>query len=172
MSVQGHSRASLLLLLVIGFSVWMMLCATQTAIDVFSPDDRSAGACAKPEGTSAPPQEPVVRPVTGPVFAIPFGEPLPAQALARMGHPAVWTTVYSASPDGRFFATADVLGPTYGYQLHNQKVRLWDARTGKHLRLIDGHRLHVHSAMFSPDGNYLATGSADDTLRLWDTATG
>ncbi|MBE9251495.1 AAA-like domain-containing protein [Dolichospermum sp. LEGE 00240] len=33
---------------------------------------------------------------------------------------------------------------------------------------LDGHRFSVGSVAFSPDGQYLATGSSDGTTRLWD----
>ncbi|MFH1563945.1 MAG: pentapeptide repeat-containing protein [Nitrospirota bacterium] len=35
-----------------------------------------------------------------------------------------------------------------------------------------GHANTVHSVCFSPDGNILASGSAGNTVRLWDVATG
>ena len=37
---------------------------------------------------------------------------------------------------------------------------------------LAGHTDSVDTVAFSPDGNTLATGSWDDTVRLWDTATG
>ncbi|MDX3539728.1 hypothetical protein PV721_36490 [Streptomyces sp. MB09-01] len=39
-------------------------------------------------------------------------------------------------------------------------------------RRLPGHTDTVNSVAFSPDGRTLATGSADGTARLWDTATG
>ncbi|MET7913880.1 hypothetical protein ABZS98_37820 [Streptomyces avermitilis] len=39
-------------------------------------------------------------------------------------------------------------------------------------RRLTGHKDAVTSVAFSPDGRTLATGSQDNTARLWDTATG
>ena len=41
----------------------------------------------------------------------------------------------------------------------------WDAG-------LEGHTSNVNSVSFSPDGSMLASGSWDDTIRLWDVATG
>lgn len=40
------------------------------------------------------------------------------------------------------------------------------------LVLQTGHAEKVEAFAFSPDGRYLATGSSDRTIRLWETATG
>jgi WD40 repeat protein len=37
---------------------------------------------------------------------------------------------------------------------------------------LSGHRHGVHSVAFSPDGKVLASGSDDNTIKLWDVATG
>ena len=49
---------------------------------------------------------------------------------------------------------------------------LWDATTGSQVRTFSGHTANVMSVVFSPDGKYVLTGSADKTARLWDAATG
>ncbi|OJJ98902.1 hypothetical protein ASPACDRAFT_121692 [Aspergillus aculeatus ATCC 16872] len=40
------------------------------------------------------------------------------------------------------------------------------------LQTLEGHSSFVHSVAFAPDGRTLASGSDDNTVKLWDTATG
>src|SRR5262249_26038438 len=40
------------------------------------------------------------------------------------------------------------------------------------LLTLEGHDLHVRSVAFSPDGRYLASGSADRSIALWNLQTG
>ena len=63
---------------------------------------------------------------------------------------------------------------------------LWDLETGQQvantreevnntqrlLKIFEGHKDEVNSISFSPDGSILASGSDDNTIRLWDVATG
>jgi WD40 repeat protein len=51
-------------------------------------------------------------------------------------------------------------------------VRLWEVRTGKELRRLDGHSVEVCAVAFSPDGSRIASGGADRTCIIWDAATG
>ena len=87
-------------------------------------------------------------------------------------------TVYSVafSPDGRTLASSS----------EDSTVLLWDTTTGEHIKTLArptgpfvgptdplaGHTDTVYSVAFSPDGQTLASGSADNTIILWDATTG
>ena len=44
--------------------------------------------------------------------------------------------------------------------------------TGECVRRLEGHGDRVRSVCFSPDGKQLASGSSDNTVRLWNAETG
>jgi len=54
----------------------------------------------------------------------------------------------------------------------DKTARLWDAKTGASLAVLEGHTNFVRSAAFSPDGARIVTASGDKTARLWDAKTG
>jgi WD40 repeat protein len=43
-----------------------------------------------------------------------------------------------------------------------------DTESGKELAMLPGHRSSVDSLAFSSDGKLLASGSTDQTIRVWD----
>jgi len=76
------------------------------------------------------------------------------------------------SPDGRLIATPGPLEAAAGPTAKLCEVLDWDAKTSKTpyriLPLLRGHVGYVWRMTFSPDGRYLATGSWDSTIKVWD----
>jgi sugar lactone lactonase YvrE len=67
------------------------------------------------------------------------------------------------SPDGRLLATsAD----------GDRTVRLWDPATGRQIRSLDGHPFGVEAIAFSGNGRVLITCCYNNTVWIWDAATG
>ena len=55
----------------------------------------------------------------------------------------------------------------------NGVIDIWDTVTGTRLHSLDGHSGTVNSVKYSPDGLKIASGSGDDTVRIWrKTASG
>ncbi|KAI0259540.1 hypothetical protein BC834DRAFT_785490, partial [Gloeopeniophorella convolvens] len=52
-------------------------------------------------------------------------------------------------------------------------IRVWDAATGEAVgEPFRGHTGLVLSVAFSSDGRHIASGSDDETIRLWDVGAG
>ncbi|MCI0684301.1 MAG: sigma-70 family RNA polymerase sigma factor [Gemmataceae bacterium] len=82
------------------------------------------------------------------VATLPFGELMPIQALAY-------------APDAKALALAV-----------DDKIQVRDVKTGDLMRSLAGHASLVTCLAFSAEGQTLASGSADKTVKLWDWPTG
>ena len=82
-----------------------------------------------------------------------------------------WTNALAFSPDGKMLASGST----------DKTVQLWDTTTGDLLATLSrkpirglrtGHINGIAALAFSPDGETLASASADGTVRFWNTGSG
>ena len=92
---------------------------------------------------------------TGRLIATVEGRPLRAISYSD------FVLIDAFSPDSKTLIT-----------IAGKNAMLWDTSNGKLKRVLKGHTKDIRSAAFSPDGDTIATGSADGTVKLWNAATG
>ena len=66
------------------------------------------------------------------------------------------------SPDGSTLASGS----------YDQRIILWDLKTGAEKKVLEGHNGSISDLAFRPDGKVLASASADRTVKLWDASSG
>ncbi len=88
----------------------------------------------------------------------------PIHALS--GHINGVTSV-AFSPDGQRLLTAASGTDLYANTTRDMRVFFWDVASGRQLLTMPAHDNAVYAVAFSPDGRRMATGSGDNTARIW-----
>lgn len=71
-------------------------------------------------------------------------------------------TSLSVSPDSKSFSVS----------FADNVVRQYSVSTGKELRILKGHTAIVNSVSYFNDGGYVAAGSADKSIKIWESNSG
>ncbi|VDC03766.1 unnamed protein product [Peniophora sp. CBMAI 1063] len=76
-------------------------------------------------------------------------------------------TVLAFSPDSAQFTTGSKTGISLIWSIDSKgKVKV------RHLLILNGHTARINSMAFSPDARFIASGSSDCTIRLWNAKEG
>jgi serine/threonine-protein kinase len=76
------------------------------------------------------------------------------------------------SPDGKLVAASEGQSGVPHTQQMPCQIRIWDTYSHMEVRNFPAHFNSIFALAFSPDGKTLASGSMDQTVSLWDVATG
>ena len=78
------------------------------------------------------------------------------------------------SPDGKRLVTCGWMYIDYAHKFkdYSSVANMWDAESGERLVSFIGHQGDVLCVAVSPNGKYVATGSEDNTAKVWDANTG
>lgn len=96
------------------------------------------------------------------VFETSNGQPV-CQPLRAGGF--IWEAHFS--PDGR-----QIVAANSDYSFEARSAFLFELPSGRVAAELRGHRDGVTQAAFSPDGAFVATGSEDNSVRIWNAHTG
>jgi WD40 repeat protein len=84
-----------------------------------------------------------------------------SEVAALQGHTGGINDI-AYSPNGRQLVTGSA----------DKTVRVWDATSGRSVRVLQGHKDAVTSVAFSRDGRFIVSASTDLTVRVWDASSG
>lgn len=91
-------------------------------------------------------------------------ETLDTRMIFLQPHGCIRPWALTFSPCGKYLAS----GAWWKWGLEKAPIHLWDMSTGENIHTFWGHASDVQDLAFSPNSNYLASGSFDGTVLLWD----
>jgi WD40 repeat protein/serine/threonine protein kinase len=74
--------------------------------------------------------------------------------------------------DGRGLASVSQFARLDNIEQEDSTVRLWEVGNHGAATILSGHESYVYPVAYSPDGQWIASGSWDCKVRLWDALTG
>ena len=74
------------------------------------------------------------------------------------------------SPDGKQLALVSKMNADSGYGGREPHLRLWDAVAHREFKVYPGHPGWLTSVAFSRNGEWIATGGEDKTVRVWNVS--
>jgi WD40 repeat protein len=78
----------------------------------------------------------------------------------------------SFSRDGKYIASGTGTIVVLDNDYEDNTVRVWNVESGECVKTLEGHSDRVNSVSFSPDGQWIASGSKDKTVRVWSVESG
>jgi len=101
-----------------------------------------------------------------------FGKPI--QGYTEPGKESEMEFMNSASfsPDGKLILTGEGFSGFGEAPGAPTVAKSWDAGTGTAVKTFTGHTGAVTSAVFSANGQFVLTGSVDQTARIWNATSG
>ncbi len=84
----------------------------------------------------------------------------------------VYDRSFTATPTRLILRSFSLTGNRLSLEAQTELFEYWDFASKKELSVLRGHTAAVTSVAFSPDGKQIISGSMDNTLRLWDVASG
>ena len=145
----------------------LLLTYSKQASGGFTPTPTPTPLPGTPTPTPLPPMTPTLSPSANSVAGIfadaDFLSPNQQQVPGSGGN-VVLQNVWS--PDGTLMASA-FSGAGYG-----NVVYVWNTSTGKTLLTYRGNTNYITALAWSPNGKYIASSDINDTVQIWDAATG